>query len=323
MIVHSGLTPQAYRQLRLAPEASMRLIATLLQQAEVTMSVQISADCLCSANALLDNFPHNGLRVLVHLLMRRVVQISDDMSCLHDLIREMNASEPEGAGLLLRPWVNQLEAAEMAADGDHQRALTHLQSGRAEVWSHELHLIPSVVIHSAWYDNVLLEALLHYKMGHFNATLHCFQKILFSVCFPQRLDRHRKAVIQAIARLLRLEHPTDLSSQIMARLDQALPLSGDSRTLLCLLAFDLECTIYQLPSRMDWYAWRRKLDEMSTTKCSLFLEDLASVMRSIICRRSGPHDSFPGEDMAHVCKNLATIRSSFAPSSWLGPILIL
>jgi hypothetical protein len=224
-----GFTPEMYRQLRVPPEVSMPLIAILLHQAEFRLATQMSADCLCSANALLDNLHHDGLRTLVHLLFRRLVlPLFDDASCLHELIREMNASKPEGTSPLLRSWANQLEAAEMAADGGHQQALIYLRSGRAEVWPYETSLAPSVVIHSALYDHLLLEGLLLYKMGDFTATLDCFQQIVFSVCFPQALDRHLNAVLHAIAMLIRLECPIDLCSRIIACLDQNIPLSGDS-----------------------------------------------------------------------------------------------
>ena len=326
--MRSNLTPEICCQLRLIPEVSMPLIAILIQKAELRLGTQMSVDCLCSANALLDNLSHGGLRMFVHLLMRRMLlQLFDDESCLHVLIREVNASTPEGMSSLLEPWVSQLEAEEMAAEGETQQALAHLKTCKADVWPYQVPLIPSVVIHSAWHDHALLEGLLHYRMGEFDAALNCFQGLAFSACFPQGLDMHRKAVIQAIARLIRLEYPTELCSQIIKRLTQAVPVSNDPRILLHLFVHDLECTVFRLSGNQDCYTWWRKLEEMPTTRCSLFLKHLASAKRSIMLRRSWQKptldESAFGTDTARICQDLAAIRSSFEASPWLGPMLVL
>ena len=327
--MRSNLTPEICRQLRLIPEVSMPLIIRFIRHAELRVGTQMSADCLCSANALLGSSLNDDLRTFVHLLMRRMVlQLFDDASCLHGLISEVNASKQEETSSLLAPWVSQLEAEEMAADGESQQALAHLKAGRADVWSYETVLIPSVVIiHSAWHDHVLLEGLIHYKTGNFEAALRCFQGLAFSFCFPRGLDMHRKAVIQAIARLIRLEYPTELCSQVITRTDQAVPVSNDPRILLYLFVHDLECTVFRLSGNQDCYTWWRKLEEMPTTRCSLFLKRLASAKRSIMWRRSWEKptldESAFGTDTAQICQDLAAIRSSFEASPWLGPMLIL
>jgi hypothetical protein len=70
------------------------------------------------------------------------------------------------------------------------------------------------------------------------------------------------------------------------------------------------------------------LNEMTTTKFSLFLKDLASVKLSLICQRatrmSAFHDvSVRDKEIAQVSQNLAKLRASFEPSAWLGPMMRL
>ena len=310
MVVNLGLMPDVCRELRLSPNVSMALIAAFLAQAEVRLGIQLSVNCLCNANALLDNLPHDGLRSLVQILMRRLVLVLfDDASCFHELTREMNASRPEETISLLKPWINQLEAAEMIADREYPRALDHLWSGRAELLPQEILLSPSVVIRSPFCDHVLLEGLICFKIGDFNATLERFQQILLSAS----LSEPSNAILQAVTLAIHLTNPTDISARIMSCLPQNVPLGPDLRFMFYWLVYDLQHTAHGLHGRPEWHGWWKLLDELPTNRCSLFLKEIVSTKRWMVLQRTMPS--------AIRQKCLAKIRSSFDPSAWLGTML--
>jgi hypothetical protein len=168
-------------------------------------------------------------------------------------------------------------------------------------------------------DRTIFEGLLHFKMGDFDATLDCFQRVLYFCSTERPLNMPCMALLQGVATWIRFENPSDLCSRILYQLEllsqhNSIPFSLDARILFYWFMRDLEFTAIGLPGLQGWHIWWNSQDDLPTTKCSMLLEDLVSVKRWVVCES--------GERVSAARACLARIRSSFEPSAWLGPMLL-